>query len=125
MNNKGSMAIKTIIYLLILGYGIFAGVKLLSTHFTKATIRDTAGERISQIKGPTTYSPEKAEELLINVLKENNVYENTNQVSVMKTEDGKYIAYEIKYKIRTDLLFFQTDWENVHIREKSDINKRL
>jgi hypothetical protein len=43
----------------------------------------------------------------------------------MKTEDEKYIVYEIKYKIRTDLLFFQTDWEKIHIREKSDINKRL
>ena len=126
MNNRGAMAFKTIILVILLIYGAFVGYKFAMTYFTKSRIVEEARNMINKIKGPVVYSKESAEGLLMNVLKNNDVYENEkiNQIFVERTEDEKFINYELKYRIRTDLLLFKTDWETVEIKDRAIVAQR-
>ncbi len=126
-NNRGAIALKTIVILLLLGYGTFAGYKYAMTVFTKSAIVQKAEDMITKIKGPILYNDEKAEDLLIKVLRENGVYESDkiNPVYAEKTEDGRWVNYEFTYRIRTDYVLFKTKWETIKIIAKSDVNKRM
>lgn len=126
-NNRGSVTMKTIVLLLLLGYGVFAGYKYVMTVFTKSEIAQKAEDMITKIKGPSIYSNEKAEELLIDVLKDNGVWESDklNPVYSEKTEDGRWVNYELTYRIRTDYVLFKTNWETIKIIAKSDVTKRM
>ncbi len=126
-NNRGAIALKTMIFLVLLGYGTFVGYKLTMTYFTKGSIETEAREMINRIKGPSVYSDEGAEKLLIKVLKNNNVYESDkiNPVFASKTDDGQYVDYELTYKIRTELILFETDWETIKIKKRSEVANRM
>ena len=127
MNNRGAAGIKTLIWLVIITYATFAGYKLAMTYFTKKGIVEDARNHINKVKGPNMFTPEKAEDLLIKVLKDNGVYENDkiNPVYAERSEDEKYIEYELNYRIRTDLLFFKTKYEKIKIVERSAVAARL
>lgn len=127
MNNRGGIAFKTLIYLVIFSYAAFAGYKLLMTHFTKSSIEEQAMNIINKVKKPgfDDSNAEFAEKILSDILKKEGVYKNDKQVYVTITEDSKSIHYEINYKIRTDLFLFQTDWEEVKINKNSLIANRL
>jgi hypothetical protein len=129
MNNRGEIGFKTLVYLVILGYATFAGYRLVMTHFTKSSIEEEAMNIINKVKKPNfnefSEDSEHAEKLLLDILKREGVYVNDKQVFVTPTEDGKSIHYEISYKIRTDLLLFQTNWEEVKISKDSLIANRL
>ncbi len=126
-NNRGAIALKTTIFLMLLVYGVLAGYKLTMTHFTKTSIAEQARDMINRYKTPTVYNKEKMEEELYKVLENNNVYENEeiNQAYVQRTDDGRWVDYELSYRIRTDLLFFKTKYENIKIEKRSDVNKSL
>jgi len=127
MNNRGEVGFKTLVYLLILGYVVFAGYKLTMTHFTKSSIKEQALNIVNKVKKPDfdDSDAEKTEKMLLGVLQAEGVYDNDKQVFVTLSDDGKAIHYEIDYKIRTDLLIFQTKWEKVKINEDSLISNRL
>ncbi|MCP5104820.1 MAG: hypothetical protein GY950_15650 [bacterium] len=105
----GKLNITNLILIIVIFYGGYAGIKLLSASLMESQIENEIVDMFGVYRGPD-FTEEMAREQIRKILLKNDIIfeeKDDNAVEVeIDTKAGK-IFYYFKYEIETDLLFFK------------------
>lgn len=105
----GKLTITGLIAIIVIFYGAYAGIKLLSASLMESQIENEIVDMFGLFRGPDMTEERGREEIRKILLKKDIIFEerDDNAVEVeIDTKAGK-IYYYYKYEIETDLLFFK------------------
>ena len=110
MNQKGKITFTSLIIFLLLVYGVFVAVKLLSVGFTNTQIAKEVKDRVGYLRNSSNVTATKVQEDIIEILLKKDVIFNKDDntaVSVEIDSTTLRIHYYYKYDVETDLIFFK------------------
>lgn len=110
MNQKGKMTFTSLIIFLLIVYGVFVAVKLISASFQDTQIAKEVKDRVGYLRNSSNVSAEKVQEEIIEILLKKDIIFNKDDNAAVSVEIDKTsvrIHYYYKYEIETDLIFFK------------------
>ncbi len=109
MKEKGKITVTGFIFLLLILYGGFAAVQLISASMMETQIENEVHDTIGFIRG-ADLTEDKAYEAIKNILQKNKVIfdEKKNGALVVRIDrrEGK-ISYQFMYDVEVNLIFFK------------------
>ncbi|MEN8153378.1 MAG: hypothetical protein ABFR75_05095 [Acidobacteriota bacterium] len=110
MNQKGKLTVTGIITILLVFYGIFAAIKIISANITEDQVQKDIKDRIGIERG-YGFTEERAMEIIVNTLKKHSdiVFDPDEEgvVDVTIDDEKKLIIYYFEYELVTNYIFFE------------------
>jgi len=107
-NNQGKLTITGIIVILLILYGAFAAVKIVSAKLSEGEIQKKVKDRLGRERG-FTLTEVHAEDIIFEVLsKQRDIIfgdKEEDTISVTIDTEKKILSYYFEYSIQTDLIF--------------------
>ena len=107
-NNQGKLTITGIIVILLILYGAFAAVKIVSAKLSEGEIQKKVKDRLGRERG-FTLTEVHAEDIIFEVLsKQRDIIfgdKEEDTISVTIDTEKKTLSYYFEYSIQTDLIF--------------------
>ncbi len=110
MNQKGKISFTGIFIVLLVFYGAFAAIKIISVNITEDQINKNIKDKIGLERG-YKFTEERGREIILEVLTKSNdiVFDPKEEGTIDFTIDDekKLIIYYYEYELVTDFLFFK------------------
>jgi hypothetical protein len=109
MKQNGKITFAGFIFLLLLAYGGFVGVKFIGAKYMQSQIKNEVFDKIGFLRG-LGFTPEMGEQAIVEILlKHKSVIFDKEQGVVELTIDSRKsrIKYNFEYKINVDLILFK------------------
>ncbi len=109
MKQNGKITFAGFIFLLLLAYGGFVGVKLIGAKYTQAQIKNEVSDKIGFLRG-TGFTSEMGEQAIVEILLKHKsvIFDKEQGVVELTIDKGKMkIKYYFEYKIDIDLILFK------------------
>lgn len=110
MNQKGKITITSLIILLMIVYGVFVAVKLVSASIQDTQIAKEVKDKVGYLRNSSNVSADKIQEEIIEILLKKDIIFNKDDNAAVSVEIDRAtlrIHYYYKYGIETDLIFFK------------------
>ena len=108
-NQNGKITLIGIIMMLVIVYGVFAAIKLLSAGFMESQIENEIKQAL-YIRQGSDFTTTIGEEAILKILEKNDVFfDEQDEGAVVVTIDSKNfeVKYYVEFEIDIDLLFFK------------------
>ncbi len=109
MKQNGKITFAGFIFLLLLAYGGFVGVKFIGAKYTQAQIKNEVKGKIGFLRG-AGFTTEMGEQAIIEILLKYNsvIFDKKQDVVELIINKGKRkIEYYFEYKINVDCILFK------------------
>ncbi len=107
-SNQGKLTITGIIVILLIFYGAFATVKIVSAKLTEDEVQKKVKDRIGRERG-FSLTETQAEDIIFEVLSKQRdiIFGDAEEDTITVTidTDKKILSYYFEYSIKTDLIF--------------------
>lgn len=121
MNQKGKITFGQLIFLLLLLYAVFAGIKHFSTVFEKSQIEKEVFDTIGVARGGT-FSEEEGYNAIRNILSKKSIIfdeKDEGAIKVTLNQETGRIEFYYSYEIETDFIFFKKR-EFIEVEDEMD-----
>ena len=110
LKQTGKITITSLIILLMMAYGVFVAVKLISASFQDTQIAKEVKDKVGYLRNSSNVSAARVQEEIIGILMKKDIIfdkDDDAAVSVEIDRASLRIHYSYKYEVETNLIFFK------------------
>lgn len=117
MNQTGKVTLLGLIFLMVVFYGGFVAVKVMSLSLTQSQIKSDVRALVNTIADPKL-TEMKGEQYIRNLLATKNIiFNDDHEVILKRSDDGKEIEFYFEYEVSMNLFLFMTEPKLVQVED--------